>query len=170
MDVEGVEEFIAGMLYSLIGKDDLPDIKSCLKDAEDIEVQVMAALSDIAKLDLNDIIKGVEELGQVIKELPKDLKGCESMAGDLAKIEAWAKIFEHPVALVATLTKNTIKHWGNITMEVNQTEVDFKAKQYYECGEDVGEIVVLTVGPMSQPASVEEDMDWTLFENNLALF
>ena len=77
MDVAGVEDFVAGLMNGLIHKNDLPLIQACLKNTGALEVEITSALSDISKGDPTDIIKGVQEIGSIIKELPTDLAGCK---------------------------------------------------------------------------------------------
>ena len=96
MDIQGAEEFIGGIIYGLIQKDDLPEIKTCLDNAENLEVEITNALSDFSKGDLQDMIKAVQEFGQIIQELPTDLENCKDIQGDIQKIETWAAIFAHP--------------------------------------------------------------------------
>ena len=118
MDAAGVEEFIAGLISGLVKKDDLPEIQKCLANSESLEVEITNALSDMAKGDLQDVIKGVQELGQILKELPTDLKDCESIEEDILKIEAWGQIFLNPVTLMATLTKNLLANWSAIYADI----------------------------------------------------
>ena len=79
MDIEGAEEFVAGVMYGLIQKDDLPEIQKCLSNAEVLEVEITGALSDFSKGDISDMIKAVQEFGVIIGELPQDLAECKDI-------------------------------------------------------------------------------------------
>ena len=167
MDVAGVEQFVAGLIMGFVGKDDLPEIQACLQNAGALEAEITNAISDFSKGDLNDIIKGIEETMQIIKELPEDLKTCQDIDSDLAKIEAWAKIFTDPTKLVMTLTKNLLANWSKVVADVSKTESDWNANNFYDAGDDVAELLVLSVGPVSQPMA---DVDWQALQKNLFLF
>uniref|UniRef100_A0A7S3CQ13 Uncharacterized protein n=1 Tax=Strombidium rassoulzadegani TaxID=1082188 RepID=A0A7S3CQ13_9SPIT len=168
MDAAGVEEFVGGLIFGLIKKDDLPEIQKCLKDSENLEVQIVNALADVSKGDLQDILKGVQEIGQILQELPVDLSDCQGMSGDIAKIENWASIFSHPTTLITTLTKNLLSNWKDVVAEVSQTSSDYSSADYYKVGEDVGDLLILSVGPISKASNVTmESVDWSALQNNL---
>ena len=71
--IEGVEQFVAGLIYGMVGRDDLPEIEKCLQNGATLEQEITNAISDFSKGDLQDVIKGVEEVGHIITELPQDL-------------------------------------------------------------------------------------------------
>ena len=166
MDVAGVEEFIAGLIFGMINKDDLPEIQKCLQNAETLEQEITNAISDFSKGDLQDIIKGVEEVGHIIQELPQDLADCQDMQSDIQRIENWAKIFSHPTQLVATLTKNLLANWSQVFADVQKTETDWNAADYYDAGDDIADILVLSLGKPTQ-APQYEDIDWDLLKEHL---
>ena len=51
MSLEGTEEFVAGLLYGMVQKDDLPEIQKCLTNAESLEAEITNAVSDLSKGD-----------------------------------------------------------------------------------------------------------------------
>ena len=167
MDIEGAEQFIAGALYGLLQKDDLPEIQKCLKNAEGLEVEITNAISDLTKGDIQDVLKAVQEIGVIAKELPQDLEDCKSISGDVEKIENWAKIFANPVALVSALTKNLLANWKKVSADVNTVESDWNAAKYYEAGEDVADMLILSVGPISESQNEKEQIDWALLQDHL---
>ena len=168
MDLAGVEQFVAGVIYGLIQKDDLPEIQKCLKNGETLEVEITNAISDFSKGDLQDMIKAVQELGQIVQELPRDLDDCKSIQGDIEKIENWAKIFTNPVALVMTLTKNLLANWKDVQADVSKVTTDWNNEDYYNAGEDVADTVILAVGPIDGSDDVDADIDWELLQSHLA--
>ena len=166
MNIEGTEEFVAGMIYGLIEKDDLPQIQKCMTNADALEAEITNAISDISKGDFQDVLKAVQEIGQIVKELPTDLDECKNMDDDLKKIEAWAAIFTNPVKLVSTLTKNLMANWSKVKTDIDSTSSDWTAAKYYDAGEDVADMVILSVGPISEGDKVE-DIDWALLQDHL---
>ena len=115
-------------------------------------------MTDFSKGDVTDIIKGVEEVGKIIEQLPGDLTDCSDMQSDIAKIEKWATIFEHPITLVETLTKNILKNWTKVLSDVMQTMSDWNSDAYYNAGDDVADILVLSIGPITQAPDLEENL------------
>ena len=150
MNLEGTEEFVAGLIYGMIKKDDLPQIQQCLDNASSLEAEITNAISDISKGDFQDILKAVQEIGQIIKELPEDLDDCKDIDDDVKKIETWAAIFTNPVELTKQLTKNLLANWKKVSSDVTQVETDWNNSKFYEAGEDVADVLILSVGPISE--------------------
>ena len=107
-------------------------------------------ISDFEKGDMDDIIQGVLLAGQIIKELPADLATCKGMEADLAKLAAWAAKFAKPIELVAILAKNLLLHWSKITTDIKSIEHDWDASAYYQCGDDVADLVIEALGKPSE--------------------
>ena len=169
MSIEGAELFTAGLIEGLIGKDDLPEIQKCLKNTEALEQEITNAISDLSKGDLGDIIKAVQEIGQIVRELPADLDDCQNIQGDVTKITTWAKQFANPVTLVTKLTQNLLANWKTIQTDVTKTSTDYTAEQYEACGEDVADIVVLSLGKISHAEDIA-NLKALSAQNNMFLF
>ena len=148
--VEGVEEFVGGLMLGLLNKDDLPEIKKCLQNEQTLETEIETAIADIEKKDFKDILAGVQEIGQIVQQLPGDLADCKNIQGDVDKIEAWAKIFTEPSKLLPILSENILKNWRTITTDVQKTDTDWKAANYESAGTDVADILIESVGPISK--------------------
>ena len=167
MNIEGTEEFVAGLLYGMVQKDDLPEIQKCLTNAESLEAEITNAVSDLSKGDFQDVLKAVQEIGQIIKEVPQDLDECKDIDSDVKKVEAWAAVFANPVTLTKQLTKNLLANWKKVSADITTTETDWNAKKFYEAGEDVADILILSVGPISESQNEQEEIDWALLQDHL---
>ena len=159
MNIEGAEELVAGLMYGLINKDDLPEIQKCLKNAEALEVEFTGAIADLEKGDLEDIIKAAQEIGQIIKELPADLQDCQDMQGDITKITVWAKQFANPATLVQTLFENISANIGPVHADIDALTADSAAAKYYNVGEDIADITILALGQISKAKEQEPFAD-----------
>ena len=156
MNVAEVEQFVAGIVFGLIQKDDLTKIQACLTDAGTLETEIEAAVTDFSKGDLTDILAGIEIVGKVIQELPADLGDCKGMETDIARIEAWAAIFSDPTKLVQTLLTNVVSHFSEIATDSTKIVSDFKAAAYYNSGDDIATVLVLALGAVpAQPETLE---------------
>lgn len=143
-----VVDFMDGLVFGLLQKEDLPEIQACIQHAPDIAKQISTAVEDFEKADFADIIKGISAIGAIVQNLPEDFKDCEGMDGDLKRIEAWGKIFENPSQLIMTLTTNVVAHFNQISGDVTKISTDFSSSQYKSAGEDIADIMVLSVGPV----------------------
>jgi len=63
-------------------------------------------MEDFLSIDINHIIRGVEECIDIVKHLPEELASCDNMGHDSDRITQWAGIFLDPIGLVTTLTTN----------------------------------------------------------------
>ena len=147
-----VVDFMDGLVFGLLQKEDLPEIQSCLQHAPDIAKQITSAVEDFEKKDMADIIKGISEIGAIIQNLPEDFKDCEAMDGDIKRIEKWGKIFENPTQLIMTLTQNVVAHFSGISGDISKISTDFSSAQYKSAGEDIADIMVLSIGPVPERA------------------
>ena len=145
-----VVSFMDGLVFGLTQKEDLPEIQTCLQHAPEIAKQLTAAISDFEKKDFASIIKAIGELGVIIQGFPEDFKDCESMQGDIQRIEKWGQIFTHPTELITTLTTNVIAHFSDISGDISKITTDFSGHQYKAAGEDVADILVLSLGPVPE--------------------
>ena len=149
--VTQIEEFLGGLVYGLIQKDDLKEIESCMTDADQVEKEVMEALNDIMKGDIEDILAGVEVIGTLLTELPADFKDCQATQADFQRISNWLQaIVADPLTFAKTVTVNLVKNFPKITDDISATSADIGKNDYYTAGEDISDILVLTVGPVPE--------------------
>ena len=154
-----VEQFMAGLIEGLIQEDDLSKIQTCFTDATGVEHKMMEAIGDFMKKDLEDIIKGVKVVGEIVQEMPTDMADCKSMSSDIARIEAWAQIFKQPKALVELMVKNVIANFNPIVTDIESTAADIGSGDCMKAGQDIADIMVLTLGKV--PEYHPEDLEIT---------
>ena len=143
ISVEQAEEFLAGMVYGLIQKDDLKAFETCLTDADKVEKEVNEAITDIMKGDVTSIIAGVEVIGQLLTELPADLADCQDVQGDLTRISDWfTGLIADPVKLAEMIATNVIKNFTAIQADITKSSSDIAAADYYTAGTDISDIVI----------------------------
>ena len=147
ISIQQAEEFIGGLLYGLIQKDDLKAIETCLTDGDQVEKEVNEAIEDFMKGDIASILAGVEVIGTLLTELPEDLKDCQEIQGDLTRISNWfSSLIADPVELAKMLTTNVIKNFSKISADINDTSADIAKADYYDAGSEIADIVVLSLG------------------------
>ena len=149
---DNAEEFIAGMIFGLIQKDDLSNIQACLTDADSLEKQIEEAVADLSKGDFNDLVAGAKILMQIISELPTDLKNCQAIQGDINRIVSWANKFSDPAVFIETVTKNVLAHFSAITSDITKATSDFNGAKFYDAGNDVADVLVQTLGQVPEVA------------------
>uniref|UniRef100_A0A7S3IWS3 Uncharacterized protein n=1 Tax=Strombidium inclinatum TaxID=197538 RepID=A0A7S3IWS3_9SPIT len=131
-----------------------------MKDGDVIASDLSMAISDLESKDPQDIIAGIKEIGQIIEELPSDLVDCHDMQGDLDRIEAWAQSFDDPKTFIEIVAKNVFKNFKKITQEIDDATNEIKESNFYDAGDSIADVLVLTLGPVppapSSPAQPED--------------
>jgi hypothetical protein len=155
MTPEQVAQFVAGIIDGLIGKNDLPEIQKCMKDSAGLDQDIEEAIQDFQKGDVPDIIKGVQAVGKIIQELPNDLQDCGDIQDDVNRIEKWAQIFTHPEQLIQTLVANAITNHSAVIADAQKIVSDFNANNFVQAGEDIGDILVLLIGPVPKTVFIQ---------------
>ena len=107
--------------------------------------EVEHALDDFKNL---HFIEGVQDLGKVIWMLPDAVQTCEGMNDDIAAIEAWADIFNHPVQLVELINKRWIFHGTEVKAAIHQEQQDWHAGNFFNAGDDTAAALVDLLGPI----------------------
>ena len=79
--------------------------------------EVQHALDDFKHL---HFITGVQDIGKVIWMLPDAVQTCEGMDDDIAAIEEWADIFNHPVQLIELVNKRWIFHGTEVKEAIRE--------------------------------------------------
>jgi len=97
------------------------------------------------------------------------LTECKDIQDDISKIEKWGSQFLNPVTLVEVITKNVLANWKAIAADSTAIETDFNAGEYEKVGEDLGDLVVLSLGKITHVYK-EADIDWDLLSTHLTLF
>ena len=144
IDVTGVEELVAGIVEGFVQKNDLAEIKKCLTDADTLEPEVEAIVKDFSSLNVANIIDGVKKIVTLVQQLPDDLKDCEGIQGDISKISNWATHID-----VTKIPGNVIENLSPIVKDVQTITTDFQADNYMDAGEQIADIAIKTLGPVS---------------------
>lgn len=145
-----VINFMDGLIFGFTGKEDLQEIQKCLTHVPQLADQITAVVSDLEKKDLQDILKAVGEVGQIIADIPTDFADCTSMQGDLKRIEAWGQIFKDPVKLMEVVTGNVLKNYSSILGDIGKIAPDFSSGDYKDAGTEVADVMVLAIGPIPE--------------------
>ena len=114
-------------------------------------------------MDITDLIAGFTELVKVVEDLPLEVKTCESIQDDITRIESWATIFENPTALVETVTKNLITHYGQVTKDIAVINTDLANAQYEPAGEAIADLAIQVLGDIQAEQVEIEKLQITMW-------
>ena len=154
---------LVGFINGLSKEDHLNEIQTCIDGAENLEAEIVDAIDKIGKMDITDLIAGFTELVKVVSDLQTEVKTCEAIQGDITRIENWAKIFENPTALVATVTKNLISHYGAVTKDIAVINTDLTNAQYEPAGEVIADLAIQVLGEIPTEQVEIEKLEITMW-------
>ena len=109
---DNATDYIMGILQESLGKNDLPEIKTCIHDQTGITNELQVIINEIKSgFNIHNVLDVAHKIGVLISELPNDLVDCTSLNGDMAKITAWASGLTNNPKLVF---ENVVKNWDDI--------------------------------------------------------
>lgn len=147
---------IAGLIYGLVGDNYLPEIEVCAGNISNLTTDVTKAIADFETGSYQSVLDGLFYLGLAMQELPQDFTNCSSgLQDDLARIGDWATIFIEPVQLAEDVSHNIVTNPIKADRLLHHAERDCNLPDYYLCGEDVADILVLAVGPVPVEAIIQ---------------
>jgi len=88
--IRGAELFVAGMVNGLLKGNDIPELENCLSVSDKVAANVAHIIQAFFTIDINSIIKGVEECVGIVLSLPKELEACTDLGYDGERIVKWA--------------------------------------------------------------------------------
>lgn len=145
MPVLAAPKWAAGLVYGMVGDNNLTEIEACAKDGHDLIPKIESAIKDLAS---GLITKAVEEILLLAKEIPNLLSDCKGMDDDIAAIESWATIFDSKAKLVATVSKNYLLHKRAVKADIEDAKSSWALNEFFSAGVTCADIVVKTVGPI----------------------
>ena len=132
-----VEQFVEGLLLGAL-KAEVPDVMTCIHDAQSVVTDVEAAYNDFKQENFDGVKHGIEELGTLVEDLANSIHAC---AGDVTQIENlinMAKTFSDPLSFAYHAGKDLLIHGVDIYNEINDAITQYDASNYEGFGEDVG--------------------------------
>ena len=119
------------------------------------------AITDFRSMDTPKIIQGVMKIGEAMQMLPEDLSSCENMQNDVKTLSNWATIFTNPKQLMSKVSINVMFHYTEIFADTVKLTGDCNS-DYYNCGNDIADILVLTIG---KPSETDETVPFEDFQD-----
>ena len=90
----------------------------------------------------------MKRVADIVNLIPQSLNDCSAIQGEFARIQKWGEIFADPVKLVQVVSENFFKNYVQIMEDVSKTSTDFADNDFYNAGEEVADMLILTVGPV----------------------
>ena len=107
------------------------------------------AINSIMQKTPQGIINGIMIMGSVITEIPADLKTCQGVTVDVARISVWAAKFANPAVAATTISWNVSTHLFGLIKDTTDIIGDVKTHNFADMGTQVGSMIVQVLGPVS---------------------
>ena len=128
-----------GVLQGFFGSGTYPELKHCASDASDAYTDISDAISLIKKWTVDDVIDGLEELGNSMDVLKSALTDCKASEKELADFVAAVEDgFHHPGQVIVHVGEDLIVHGQQIYEEISTAIEDFEGESYRDAGVQIG--------------------------------
>lgn len=81
------------------------------------------------------------------------------MGPDLKEFEEWASAVKQPKQLEETIEQNLKRHLPQLTLDLAKVRKDISNGEWFAAGEELGEMLDVLVGPISNDMTFEFDID-----------
>lgn len=147
-------DFAAGLIFGFTGDNHLDEMRTCMTDVDPLVNDAKAALADIKA---GHVIKGIEDMGDIIFMLPDAVASCSGMEDDIAAIEEWAAIFKQPTHLAKVVSKNWLFHGTEVKKDIADQEADWAAEKFFESGNDAANVLTTLIGAVPTPTLTKKE-------------
>ena len=109
----------AGMMKSIINKDNLSYLLSCMSGTDSLVTNLQNAVTDFEEGTITSIIAGVQEIGTFMDNIEPTYSSCTSIPDDFQKMADFFAIFGDGSKLISTLSYNLLWNFSDIMTQIN---------------------------------------------------
>lgn len=153
LNLKPEEEFMAGLLWGFIGDNHLDEIQTCLKDAGEAIKDVESVVSDVTSGKWTTAADDVKKTAKLIPTMFGSSGDCTNLMKDVKSIEEWANMGW--LKLAEDVAKDMLFHRSEIEKDAKAISSDWNAGDYYKSGEDLADLLTLSLGPINSANDVE---------------
>ena len=145
MPVLAAPKFAAGLIYGMVGVNDLPEITTCATDGwgeiQNVEDIIAALEAGQVQIASQDLVKFADDLSVVLAD-------CKNTKEDIAAITAWAAVFSSKARLIADVSKNLLLHRKKIKNDIATVKTEWAAKDFFQSGVTAADLAYYAIGPI----------------------
>ena len=134
-----LEEIVGGVLKGALHAEGFDDINSCIGDAETVFKDAETAVQDFKAGGATNVIKGLQEVGQILQVVQSGMKDCSNIKADWSRLEGMVKAFSNPTSFAYHVGKDLIVNGKDIYGEIKTSITDYQEEKWGEFGYQVGE-------------------------------
>jgi|TARA_B110000305_G_C19405190_1_gene622328 hypothetical protein len=157
VNVKQVEDIVGGFLKGALDAEGFDDITKCIQDGEHIITDVESAVGHFEKKDAKDVIAGLEDIADLVKQVKAGMSDCSHIKADWEKLVQMAAIFDSPTSFAYHVGKDILVNGVQIFQEIETAVADYKSQKWEDFGFMVGEATAKTLlGSGEQIAQIEK--------------
>jgi len=134
-----LEAIVEGILMGALDAEGFTDITHCIQDGETLFTDAELAYKDFNAGGAENVIKGIEEIADMLKVVEAGMSDCSQLKEDWAKLSAMAAIFANPTSFAYHVGKDLLLNGKDIYHEINTAIGDYKEQNWEQFGYNVGE-------------------------------
>ncbi len=136
---------VAGVMNGILHKDNYQYLLGCMNGTEALVVDIEDAVRDFEKGGYMGIGEGIMDIGKFIEDLPPTVYYCDGIPDDFKRLGEFFSIFGNFTLLTDTVSHNMIWHYKEIKGDINLAVQDFHDEKYFDCGDEIGEALVVAL-------------------------
>lgn len=140
-----VAQIIEGILVGALNAEGLSNIENCIKDSRIVFDDVEEAVQDFEKKTAAGSTAGLAKVGDAVMEIKTMMSVCPGVEVDVQKLEKMAKIFKNPKTFAYHVGKDLLVDGVQIYGDINKGVEAYKAQEYEQFGEDIGDALALLI-------------------------
>ena len=134
-----LEEIVGGILKGALHAEGFDDINSCIADAELVFNDAEIAVTDFKAGGATNVIKGLQEVGQILQVVQSGMKDCSNIKADWSKLEGMVQAFSNPTSFAYHVGKDLLVNGRDIYGEIKSATTDYQEEKWGSFGYQVGE-------------------------------
>lgn len=142
LDLKAVPDFLAGFMFQVTGDNKMTEIEQCYQNGDKLVVDAQSVLSDIAH---GHFISGIQDIGQIVWDMPDAFSKCTGMDDDVAELKAWGAEFTDVAHLTKSVAKNWLLHGTKVKEDIAQEQADWSDSKYFDAGKDTAAAIEILV-------------------------
>lgn len=166
LTISDVIHLMAGVMDGIVHEDRLDYLLGCVNGSEAMVDDIENAVADFSSGGFWGITDGIYEIKQFIfNDLPSTITNCGDMGQDFDKLGQFFDIFGNTTLLMQRVSYNLLWYYSDIMASVTSAETAWNAGEFFNCGEALGDALVLACGDHSTFLSEKEIIRRSIEEN-----
>ena len=133
-----LEQFTIGLLEGAV-EAEVPDVMSCIQDAETLVSEVEETYADFKKETFDGVKAGIEEIGTIVTTVTDNIiPDCTAGVSGIESLVDMAEGFSSPWSFVYHVGKDLLVNGVQIYHEVDDAIAAYEAGDFKAFGVDIG--------------------------------